>query len=674
MGLSICLFGGFSVAFDRQPLTIRNRKAKVLLAYVALSRNLSQTREQLSGLLWGDFSESHARASLRQTVRTLRQIFDKAGATGFVVDRGELCLDPNDLDVDVLSALKRLRTGDVPPSLLDEKDISDTLLAGFDDVDQAVSSWLIVQRQNLRDRLVNALEAQLKGSEPITDSQLNTTKSAAVALANLDPTHEGAARRLMTIAALDGDVSVALRRYQNLWGVLDTEHGMEPSDETQELVARIKSGAALRPSRSSEPDSDVPIKSDSIESGEYTQKLRIVVNAFEREGIDESRQYVVSGFRQELISALVRFNEWSVIDGARAESDLIEEKRDLSVYVLDAASYEASGNIQLAVTLRGRDSGEYIWSDDYSAALADWFASQRMIVRKIAIALNVHVSAARIAGIVGEPDVSLPLHDRWLWGQNLSKRWRADPETKAADIFRSIIKEAPDFVPAYCSLVNYANSRHLIYPGTFRDHEEEHKTLALAKTAIEIGPTVPAAQLCAGWSHALNWQFDQAEFRYQMAYDLNPNDPWTIISSSLGLAFCGQYETSRSRADQAIELGLSVERLHWGYQAVIRFMYSDYAGCDLAAERAEDVIYNILAWRAAALSHLGRNQNASKQLERYVQLVMNDWHGASAPSEDFVARWLLHAFPIRHQSDWLRLRDGLRNAGGNAFDIEDRKY
>src|SRR5690606_25572444 len=109
-------------------------------------------------------------------------------------------------------------------------------------------------------------------------------------------------------------------------------------------------------------------------------------------------------------------------------------------------------------------------------------------------------------------------------------------------ICKSIIEDAPNFAPAYCGLVDFANSRHLIFPGVFRTAEREAEALALAKTAVNIDPTSSRAHLCAAWSYALNRQFDQAEFSYQMAYDLNENDPWTLVSTSVGLAYCGRQE------------------------------------------------------------------------------------------------------------------------------------
>jgi hypothetical protein len=151
-----------------------------------------------------------------------------------------------------------------------------------------------------------------------------------------------------------------------------------------------------------------------------------------------------------------------------------------------------------------------------------------------------------------------------------------------------------------------------------------------------------------------------------MAYDLNENDPWTIISSSLGLAFCGHRELAAQRADLALQLGLCLEPRHWGYQAVIRFLCEDYQGCVAAADQAQDAIYNFAAWRAAALTQLGQHERARTEWGRFVDMVSGDWHGDGPPDHDAITRWLLQGFPIKSAADWERLRDGILAAEAPA--------
>ena len=660
------LGGGVALTSGERRVVLRNRKGQAILGYVALNPSRRATREQVAGLLWSESPEPQARASLRQALRGLRQVLNDEGIQGIVIDRDDTSIAPDNIGADVWRLLARMRAGEIDPMLLETHNIAETLLANLDDLDPAFRSWLLVQRQNLHERLVFALESRL--AEPQHDkSGPRLDKTVAMALLNLDPTHEGACRHLMLASASEGDIAGALRRYNTLWDLLDSEYDVEPSEETQHLVASIKMGdagvinaGALAPRLPASSHGDLaPERTDAAQQSD--RRCRIMVGPFEMAGVDPEQRYLVSGFRHQLISSLVRFREWSLIDGARMPT--LPAAAEQSIYVITASSYQAQGQLQLVLTLSDAMTGEYVWSENVQADLATWFSVQKLVVRRLAIALNVHLSADRLDRTLGQPDVSLALYDRWLRGEALMAWWRGHSWTEAADICRSIIAGAPSFAPAYCTVVNFINSRSHLFPGELRTTAIKREALELARTAVELDPTFSRTHLCAAWSYALNGHYDQAELSFGMAHELNENDPWTLIASSLGIAFCGSKDVAAQRADLALQLGLCVEPRHWGYRAVINFLCEDYQGCVDAADRSQDAIYNFAAWKAAALTHLGQHDAARAEWRRFVAMVSNDWHGESPPDHDAITRWLLQGFPIRSRDDWERLRAGIPAAG-----------
>jgi DNA-binding SARP family transcriptional activator/TolB-like protein len=665
-GWSLQLFGGVAFSYGGRTVSLRNRKSQAILGYVTLSPSRRATREQLAGLLWSESSEFQARASLRQALRGLRQVLDTEGIQGVVVGRDEISITSDSIAVDVWNVLSGAEKGELAQLLLERKNICETLLQALDDLDPAFRSWLLVQRQSLHERLVFMLEAQLEKASGEESPGNRLAKAISLVLLNLDPTHEGACRRLMLASVTEGDIAGALRRYNTLWDLLDNEYDVEPSEETQRLVASIKIGsipAARRETpafRAAEPPPAAETRGGAqaaIPGERGDRRLRIMVGPFDATGVDPEQRYLVSGFRHQLISSLIRFREWSLIDGTSAP--IFAAGAQLATYVVTASAYQAHSQIQLVLTLSDVMTGEYVWSEDVSAELATWFSTQKLVVRRLAIALNVHLSADRLDRTLDRPDVSLALYDRWLRGEALTQRWRGRNRLEAADIFRSIITEAPNFAPAYCSVVNFTNSRSHIFPGELRTETLKQEAMELARVAVQLDPTYSRTHLCSAWSYALNGHFDQAELGFQMAYDLNENDPWTIISSSLGLAFCGHKELAAQRADLALQLGLCLEPRHWGYQAVIRFLCEDYQGCVAAADQAQDAIYNFAAWRAAALTQLGQHERARTEWGRFVDMVSGDWHGDGPPDHDAITRWLLQGFPIKSAADWKRLRDGI---------------
>lgn len=678
--LAFSLLGGFSLAYQGRPVILGSRKAQALLAYVALSPNLGATREQAAGLLWSDVPEAQARASLRQVLRGLRKVFEKLGASALKISRSDVRLDGAQLEVDVWDVVDSVERTEPNTMALQRKFLMESLLDGYEDLDGSLRSWLLVQRQNLHDRVVLSLESQLAEiGERIPPSRMQEVKSLAIALSNLDPTHEGACRRLMEVSAQEADISGALRRYGALWDLLDSEYDMEPSDETQTLVAEIKSGQfkAVEAPLLIVPESAVPtpvspasVAAQPRSMSEQARRPRLVVGSFgispangNGPPIEEVHHDLVNGIRHQLIASLVRFREWSVVDGSSGNVTAPNQASGQVQYLVDANCVRSGELVRLVLTLYDQSNDEFVWSEEHETDLEKWFTTQRLIVRRMAIALNVQISVDRMRRVLWQPDdATLSVYDRWLQAAALTNRWRKGNRLKAAEIYQEIIEDVPSFAPAHFGLANFSNSYHLIFPGAFRTAERTTEALAQAKSAVSLDPTNCRAHLCAAWSYALDGQFEQAELSYQMAFELNENDPWTLVSSTLGLSFCGRADIARGRADQALEVGLTVQPLHWGYQAVIRFLCNDYEGCVEAAVRSEDAIYNFAAWNAAALAHLGRVPEAKAEWQRFAELVRKDWRDDHPHDDAAIAEWLLKAFPIRNVADWERLRDGLRIA------------
>jgi DNA-binding SARP family transcriptional activator len=650
--LIVSLFDAFSLTYGGRPILVKNKKAQALFAYLALSSSPSETRERLCGLLWSESEEQKARASLRQTLHQIRETLDEVGLDAVSISRDEVRIDKSKLNVDVWNVAGHIRT-QVHPLLLARKHLPERLLPDFDEIDPAFRSWLLVQRQSLHDTLERELEDALAAA----GSDLALVKQRAQALLNLDPTHEVACRRLIQVYAEQGDVASALKTYKALWDLLDSEYDIEPSQQTKDLIVELKKGTPV--------DEPRPPAAP-------TAKFAMSVAAFELSGLRSDNLYIVNGFRHELIACLVRFREWYVRDAALKP----KEASALSVpgYHIEASALEAEGGVRLILTLRESGSDVYVWSDRYHITLANWFETQQAVVRRIAVALNVHLSAERLERVARDHDTALQVYDRWLRGQALIQNYNPSDWHRAADIFKEIIKEVPEFAPAYSSLVQLYNSVHLVHPGIFRNTQREQQALELAKAAVKVDPIDSRSQLCLVWAHAMAKQYAQAELNLGLAHDLNENDPWTLNSSAQGFAYCGALERARRSADQALELSLIPSPSHWSYQVGTRFLCGDYEGCINAADRAAGTTVNLSGWKASALYHVGRRDEAVEETRQFIERMQSQWFGSEPPTRQAVTRWFLHLFPIKEREGWERLRDGLAGAGAPVAGIRHHEW
>jgi hypothetical protein len=72
--LEIALLGGFRARLPSgAALSLPAKKAQALLAYLAMPAGQTHPRDRLAALLWGDMTQPHARASLRQAIFSIRK-------------------------------------------------------------------------------------------------------------------------------------------------------------------------------------------------------------------------------------------------------------------------------------------------------------------------------------------------------------------------------------------------------------------------------------------------------------------------------------------------------------------------------------------------------------------------------------------------------------------------
>ncbi|MBK8085208.1 MAG: hypothetical protein IPK28_16105 [Devosia sp.] len=638
-------FGTFRLAVSGTTPSIRSRKSRAILAYLALAPHQRLRRTQLAGLLWSEATDHDARVSLRQQLATLKR--ELGGASHLVLsDRDEVWLSlPLAMDAPLL--IGALKAGDVPEALVDRPDLFDSFLGDIEGVDPAFDYWLVVQRESYRSAVLHELRQLLAAG------RADLQERAAIALRNIDPTNEEACRTLMRASMAQGDVAGALRLYNELWSLLDRDFDMEPGPETQAYVAQIKSTPLGMP---------VP----AIAPGPVEGHILILVNAFDQEELTGEQQRRVNGLRHELIGALTRFRDWSVREAGRSLD--VDEFRQRKTYEISVLAAQEAGELYISVILQRFGDGTYLWSQRIPVQLERWVTAKRDVIRRIASSLQVHLSAERVARTAGLADQTLDIHDRWLRGNSLIAHWQPQSERRAEGIFRSLIADAPGFPLAYVGVAQILTTRHHIFPGTRRDRSAELEALALAKTAVKLDPRDSRTHLCLAWSHLMVENYEQAMFSYELALQLNENDPWTLTSCAQGLSYCDQKQRARQLADRAIDVALGGAPMHWGYQMCIRFLEEDYRAAVNAADQAEGSAFFVPAWKAAALSQLGETGPARAAVAQFYRQIVANWHGTERATPVAVHRWFIDCFPIRRPADRDRLEHGVLGAG--LLDLE----
>jgi len=240
--MSLRLLGSFAIEANvgrTIALSVRARKARGLLAYLAMQADCRARREELATLFWGDTTDVQARHSLRQCLNSLRQDLSVASEI-LVVDRETVGLKAHLLSIDarefsslvkradaaVLSEAAELWRGPFLPDLV--LDLED-----FD-------LWREREAQRLAARAADVFEILCRDADARGDDE--RVLGAAERLIALEPTREDRQRTALKSIARYKGRGAALSHAKLLTDLLRDELGVAPEPATLALVDAIKRG------------------------------------------------------------------------------------------------------------------------------------------------------------------------------------------------------------------------------------------------------------------------------------------------------------------------------------------------------------------------------------------------------------------------------------------------
>jgi predicted ATPase/DNA-binding SARP family transcriptional activator len=245
----IQLLGSFAVTVDGIKIEAerwRLRKAKSLVAMLALAPGQRRHREYVLDRLWSDLEPMAAARNLHQTLYVARRALAGVGPPrpGLLSIRDEQVVLDNagPVEVDVLQferfAKKALATGDVAELRAAADLYAGDLLPDLPDAD-----WLTVRREELRE---THRETLVKLATALQQSAPEEALIILTRALESNPVHEGAVRAQMVVLANMGRRSEALARYERLVDDLLDAFGTDPDAETVALFRELLTGSRVQ--------------------------------------------------------------------------------------------------------------------------------------------------------------------------------------------------------------------------------------------------------------------------------------------------------------------------------------------------------------------------------------------------------------------------------------------
>jgi DNA-binding SARP family transcriptional activator/Tfp pilus assembly protein PilF len=231
------LLGGFEVTRGEASLPpVSGTIARSLLAYLVTYHDRSHTRDLLAGTFWPDLPDAQARRRLSHALWQIRSAMDPHPVILTEGDTIRINRElPLWLDVDAFTEHYAACMSGGAEALFHGERCQELyqgeFLAGYYD------DWAVVERERLREMLIQVLERLLEGHK--AGAEYEQALTVARRLAVEDPWREGAHREVMRLCHVLGRDAEALKQFEVCRQTLVEELGVEPSPETQALVAEI---------------------------------------------------------------------------------------------------------------------------------------------------------------------------------------------------------------------------------------------------------------------------------------------------------------------------------------------------------------------------------------------------------------------------------------------------
>jgi serine/threonine-protein kinase len=313
----------------------------------------------------------------------------------------------------------------------------------------------------------------------------------------------------------------------------------------------------------------------------------IAVLPFENLSDEKQNAYFADGVQDEILTDLARVADLKVISRTStmqykvgAERNLREIAKALGVaHVLEGSVQRTGDRVRVSAQLIDARTDSHLWAERYDRDLADVFAIQSEIAKKIADQLEAKISPTEKAAIEKAPTTDLVAYDLYLRAQELFAD-TSDPIhareklPQAAKLIDEAVARDPHFLQAWCLLSRVHGAAY------FRGHDHTPARLGLAnaaaQTALRLQPDAGEAHLALAIYYYNGFRdYRRARSELGIARRTLPNNADVFLYTGFIDRREGHWEEATRNIERALELDprnfFTLQQLALTYQSQRRY-------------------------------------------------------------------------------------------------------
>ena len=277
---------------------------------------------------------------------------------------------------------------------------------------------------------------------------------------------------------------------------------------------------------------------------------------------DSNNEYFSDGITEELLNALAhlpdlrvpgRTSSFAFKDGGLTIRQ-IADTLDVA-HVLEGSVRRQGETVLITAQLIDAQTDAHLWSDTFERELTDIFAIQREIATAIADQLQVSLSGAEQARLVGEGTANTEAYEAYLRGRYFWNQRTAESIQTAISEFQRAVDLDSNYAEAYSGL---ADSYLIIDNYVFRtmpDYRTNSQLgLAAAQRAVSLRPDLGMAHASLGFGLWMVGDWENADRELERAIELNPGYAIGHMWRAWVLSSTGRADEAVGPAQRALEL------------------------------------------------------------------------------------------------------------------------
>ncbi|MCP5085731.1 MAG: adenylate/guanylate cyclase domain-containing protein [Rhodobacteraceae bacterium] len=394
------------------------------------------------------------------------------------------------------------------------------------------------------------------------------------------------------------------------------------------------------------------------------EKPSIAVLPFDNMSGDPEQEYLADGITEDLITALSKIRWFFVI--ARNSTftykgqavDVTTVAKDLGVrYVLEGSVRKAGSRVRITAQLIDASNGHHVWAERYDRQMEDIFDLQDEMTQTIIGAVEPEISAAERARVSAKKPDNLDAWESYQRGVWHMWTYKRDHHENALKFLLRASELDPNFAPAH-AYRSYVYYQRVMMAWTKDRKETLDLGMEAARKALANDKRDAVAYFAIGRIHMMQGSLDDSIAALQASVNLNPS--FAQAHHGLGFALClaGRFEEAK-KANAMCERLSPRDPIIWGsltVQTLTRILAKEYEEAVEWALKTQQCPEAAGYWphavMAAPLAHLGRIEEAKKEVQKLLALV-----------PDMTLSDLADTYATKHPDGLKPYLDGLRMAG-----------